>query len=879
VTGSGDVIRFHEDTRTLSLSVRDLADDLDYRFSGPSPVSLKRRALMGRLAHEDHQGAREEEIRSYRRERSVRFETAIEGWRVVVSGRIDGIYSDESGRTVIEEVKTIVGTEAELQAAGPETFPHYTRQLQLYRYLLEEGSAGGLAFDEGAPEIGLHLFLIALPSKATRTVELGYTRGACQELVARRLSEVVSAHADDQATAQRRRAAREKIVFPHAELRPHQEEMIEAIERALREVGQALVSAPPGIGKTAAALVAALRRASELGGRVFVATSKTTQQAIFADTIRDMRERGAPVRAVVLSARHKACLNDVVHCHADACRYAADYATKLADSKALERLSKLPVADLDAIQAEGRAHEFCPFEAALDLSEIVDVVLGDYNYAFDPGAALKRMFVERPPSDVVLVIDEAHNLYERAMGYYSPELRADTLRRLEQTLVGGSHPLERRARGLIQRLLSYLSRVARGEAGAEPPPPDEPSEEEPATNLLLFDDPAAADAPRKRPRQRVGYRAASRRVVPPAPREPSPPPADLPPEREVEVDRAELSALRDELGELAVAWFAEGRAKGGDDVDPLVAASRLLSRFVGVLELEGDEFTTLWRAADGGALKILCKDPSRQLSRRMSACGGVVAVSATLEPLEFYRDMLGLGENALVRAFPSPFDPKRRKVVVLDLPSTAYRSRERDLPIVVDAVRAVVAARAGNYLVCCPSFAYLERLVERVDDLPGFELRRQERGMPDGARAEVLARLREGPARGDPPLVLFVVQGGVFTEGVDYAGDACVGAIVVGPALPRVSFERSLIQAHYQRNYGRGFEYAFLYPGMSKVIQSAGRVIRTPTDRGVVALVGMRFATPRYNQLFPRDWYQNHPRELISRDPYRELQEFWNQDA
>ena len=149
--------------------------------------------------------------------------------------------------------------------------------------------------------------------------------------------------------------------------------------------------------------------------------------------------------------------------------------------------------------------------------------------------------------------------------------------------------------------------------------------------------------------------------------------------------------------------------------------------------------------------------------------------------------------------------------------------------------------------------------------------------MAPDQRAEVLTRLREGPERGLPPAVLIVVQGGIFTEGVDYAGDACVGAIVVGPALPQLNYERTLIQQHYEERYGRGFEYAFVYPGMNKVIQSAGRVIRTPSDRGVVVLVGMRFATPRYSILFPRDWYERHPRELVCLDPYGELSAFWQQ--
>jgi len=878
------VIRFEDRARRLTLSVRDLASDDDHRFAGPAPLSLKRRAELGRIEHEVHQESREEELRSYRRERSIRYEAKVDGWTAVVTGRIDGIYSDDDGRTVIEEVKTVVGQPEEIEAAGPETFPAYARQLQLYRYLLEEGSAG-LDFAGGAaPEIALHLHLIALPSRATRTLALGYERRACREHVERRLRELIEAREATLAEEARRREAEAAVRFPHPEPRPHQEAMVDAVAAALGAGRSVLVSAPPGIGKTAAALVPAIRRACSIGGRVFVATSKTTQQAMFVRTIERLRAAGAPVRAVLLSARGKACLNDVVCCHPDACEFARDYAGKLARSGAVERLLGGGLVEPSAVEAEAREHRFCPFEAALDLTGAVDVIVGDFNYVFDPGATLRRVFIDDDPRDVVLVIDEAHNLYDRGMGYYSPALRGDAVRDIERALARQLDPISRHARGLARRLLEHLEAIDRG--GARPPAAAPAEEEEAAAapaNMLLFADPEAEARERDRRKRSSRRRAVAAPPPPPPepapPEPPGPPPEALPPEREVALDAAFFAELREELNELAVAWHADaaraGRPRRPADEDPLPTLNRLVTRFTNVLELGGDEFSTVWRRGQGGVLKVLCKDPSRQLGRRIRACAGAVGVSATLEPLEFYRDVLGFPAETALAAFPSPFPRERRKVVVLDRPSTSYRRRERDLPIVEDAVRAVLASRPGNYLVCCPSFDYLQRLARRLEDLPGFEAIVQERYMDDPSRQAVLDRLRLGAEGKRLPVALLVVQGGIFTEGVDYPGELCVGAVVVGPALPRVGFERELIQAHFEAKYGRGFEYAFLFPGMSKVIQSAGRVIRTPEDQGVVALVGERFATARYANLFPRDWYDRHPRELISHDPYGDLVAFW----
>lgn len=904
------MIRFDDAARAVTLSVRDIADSSDYRFAGPMAVGLRKRAEMGREAHESHQGAREEEMTSYRRERSLRYETEVEGWRVVVVGRIDGVFTDPQGRTVIEEVKTVLANADALERMDEGTYPHYSRQLQLYRYLLEEG-ARALGFDDlgskgQAPEIALHLCFIALPGKERRTVSVGYDRDACKELVRSRLSDLVRDHQKDAVRRSERQARRGKVQFPFPEARAHQDSMIGAVDAALHERRPILVSAPPGTGKTAGALVPALRYAYEIGGRVFVATSKTTQQKMFADTVRMLREAGTPIRSVVLVAKEKACLNDVVVCHPEVCEHARDYPLKLERSGALERLMQAPVADLEAVRAEGQKHVFCPFEAALDLTGSVDVIIGDYNYVFDPSAALKRMFVEETPDDVVLVIDEAHNLYDRGAEYYSPELPRPRVKELERALAGAEDALRRRIRGILRDLDGHLALI---ETGAQPKkaPPPKPVKE-PPKNFLLFHDPDQEAKERDkaaRMSERLNREKSGRRRVldssgldgglrtprSPADTEVEPestqkePLPTLPPEREVVLDKAFFLALRDELDELMVAYHiefgAQRRAFLGAGEDPLVDFHRLYSRFASVLELEGDEWSYIFfrRTHEGGTLKVLCKDPSRQLGRRIRACAGAVAVSATLEPLEFYRDVLGFPRDETeLRAFPSPFPRERRRVLVLDRPSTHYKDRDRDLPIVEDAIRAVIAARPGNYLVAFPSFEYLEMLAPRIQDIPGFEVVKQKKSMSDPERTAVLSRLGQfrGPGKDGPlPVILLAVQGGVFTEGVDLPGEMCIGAIIVGPGLPRLSFERELVKTHFDRVYGRGFEYAYLFPGMSKVIQAAGRVIRTATDVGVVALVGDRFAQERYTHLFPRDWFVKGPRELVTHDPYGELKRFW----
>ncbi|NQT83170.1 ATP-dependent DNA helicase, partial [bacterium] len=170
------------------------------------------------------------------------------------------------------------------------------------------------------------------------------------------------------------------------------------------------------------------------------------------------------------------------------------------------------------------------------------------------------------------------------------------------------------------------------------------------------------------------------------------------------------------------------------------------------------------------------------------------------------------------------------------------------------------------------SFEYLEA-VRCYLSPADFTVLHQQRSMSERERAELLSRLAEG---GQSHLIL-AVQGGIFAEGVDYPGEMLIGALIVGPGLPKYNYEQELMREYFQERYGAGFEYAYLYPGMNRVVQSAGRVIRTENDRGIIALLGARFARPEYYSLFPNDWSLYSPKELIAEDYAEEIRQFWEE--
>jgi DNA excision repair protein ERCC-2 len=202
---------------------------------------------------------------------------------------------------------------------------------------------------------------------------------------------------------------------------------------------------------------------------------------------------------------------------------------------------------------------------------------------------------------------------------------------------------------------------------------------------------------------------------------------------------------------------------------------------------------------------------------------------------------------------------------------TTYRRRERHYGRIGQLIGDLASIRPGHYIAFFTSFEFLENVAPFIT-APGFEIMRQERHVPAAARARLLDRL-ERPA---PPVLLCAVQGGIFAEGIDLPGERLVGAFVVGPGLPLVSVERELIRRHFDERGGAGFEFAYLYPGMNRAIQAAGRVIRTPDDVGLIVLLDRRFTFPNYARCLPPDWYDESPGELVSRDPARDVREFWS---
>jgi len=781
--------RFDAEALRIDLSVADLLDTQLLRHVGFGNRGGYERRWLGQAIHSHYQ---EESIAadpSYQREVVVVHEFEHRGWAVRLQGRLDGLRKPSEGPWTVEEIKSV----RRGATLSPTVREIYSRQAQLYVWMLTAR--------ELRP-VRAELVLIEIGGAGVERCEIAVDLEAIEASVRRRVNTLLRARDAEQAAILARAAAGERLRFPYPEIRAGQPEIIEAVDRALEAGEHLLLEAPTGLGKTVAALYPALRYALRNNKRLFVLTAKTLQQDMAAQVLERFGEDGG-FRGLRLRAKAKMCANDEVVCHEEYCRFARDFYLKVETSQVIPRLLEARgLTRPDDLFAAAKTAEVCPFEVSLEVARRAQVVLCDYNYAFDPYVALAEFGQDGDLSDTILLVDEIHNLVDRGRGYYSPELDAGAARAAAEAVGRGGEPVHREAERVSLALAELIERTV--------------------------------------------YAALE----------------DLPPQAravEARFPEDDLWTLRPEFDTAFVDFLEHQReTKSFRPDDPFVGLYFDLLRFLdGLLVADGSfsKCVELQESANSARptpkLRILCKDPSRFLGRTIERTHATIGLSATLTPHEFYRDLLGFAaERTRFVRVPSPFPRRNRRVVVDSTVTTIYKERAANYDRIALRLAEFTDAVPGNCLALFPSYEFLAQIAERLRPRTKRTLV-QRRADSDAARETLLATLRTA-LLGD--VLLLAVAGGVFAEGVDYPGDVLRAVAVVGPCLPGLSLEQELLKAYYDERFERGFEYAFVVPGMTRVIQAAGRLIRSPTDQGVIALFDRRFLRPPYRDHLPLEW-------------------------
>ena len=444
----------------------------------------------------------------------------------------------------------------------------------------------------------------------------------------------------------------------------------------------------------------------------------------------------------------------------------------------------------EVIRAHAEKWQVCPFEMCLDLSVWVDGVICDYNYAFDPNVHLKRFFGENISGDYIFLIDEAHNLVERGREMYSAEISRQTL-----------FTLRKKIRKHFPKLARALDKASR-------------------QMLELEEDLKASQNP---------YQVLSN-------------PGVLP---------VTFPTISGELEEILEEKNLEEELR-----KEILEFYFVVRDFLNVSELVDENYVVYTECfgENDFRLRLFCVNPAANLSEYLKKGRSAVFFSATLFPMLYYRELLTTETDAYGIYVQSPFSAKNRRILIgSDVSSRYTRRNHTEYRKIAEYISRCVWQRQGNYMVFFPSYRLMEdvyQVYEEEFSVDWVRCIRQNSDMTEREREEFLEEFqsREGT------LVGFCVLGGIFSEGVDLTGESLIGAIIVGTGLPQIGSEREILKEYYDRKKQSGFDYAYRYPGMNKVLQAAGRVIRTKEDRGVILLLDDRFLGRDYGEIFPREW-------------------------
>lgn len=760
------------------------------------------RLVQARLAQEDP---------SYQPEVMVEAEIPLEGWTLLVSGRCDGVFSPPQEPPVVEEIKTLHFRTDLFRPESELIRQRFQWQVRLYAYCL---------YPQGHAKARLRL--VDLGGEDERVEEVRWSPAQVEAYLRARLSVFIH-QAEERATLLARwQQTAAKLAFPFAEIRPVQREALEAVEQAVASGRHLLLSAPTGVGKTVAALFPALRQALVTGKRLVFCTAKTLQQKLAVETLTAMND--GSFRTVQIRAKAKMCANREVICHEEFCEYIQDLPAKLASSRLVERLLQWSHVDPNTVFAAAQAEGVCPFVAQLETVPEALAVVCDYNYVFDPGIALFGRPETGQLGDLILVVDEAHNLVDRAREYFSPRLSRSLLAKAVHITGQFTTKVCRELTAIMKELDEALAKTV-------------------------------ADALRGKQQAALAQ-----------------PPVDV------------LRQARLELDALMVPYFAFKRQQElWLSSDPVVELLLVLARFLELADVGRPELVSLAErqekdpttATPGDeSLRLFCLDPSPFLRPILDACHACVAMSATLQPFEFYRDLLGFDPDRTdTLALPSPFPKENRLIAVVDSVDTSYRHRHSAYGPIAELIPQLLAP-GKNALVLFPSYRFLKEVASRLV-VETHEVVVQGSQDSDLMREETLRLLQ----RNHRAVLLLGVLGGAFAEGVDYPGEMLSEVIVVSPGLPQVSPERELLKSYFDQRAGKGFLYAYLVPGMTRVVQAAGRLIRSAQDRGVIVLVCRRFLQQPYVALLPEEWTGEDPFSLHVPDLPEAIHRFFKEST
>lgn len=841
----------------VRISVRNLVEfilrsgDIDNRRSGAADNAMQEGSRLHRLIQK-RMGA------EYQPEFFMRYIYETEAYQIVVEGRADGIMTAQSGEVTVDEIKTTWKDVSRLR----EPVPVHLAQAQVY--------AAIYGIQNHMENMRIRMTYCNVETEEIQYFHEEYTTEWLKEWFFALLAQYRKWADYECEWKQKRQESIKELTFPFA-YREGQKDLAAYVYQTIYHKKKLFIEAPTGVGKTISTVFPAVKAVGNgMVDKIFYLTAKTITRTVAENTFALLREQGLCFKSVILTAKDKICFMEETECNPEYCSYAKGHYNRINDA-VYDLLTQESSFSREVIEAYAQKHGVCPFEFCLDMSLFADGVIGDYNYVFDPHVYLKRFFGENSSGSYAFLVDEAHNLLERGREMYSAVLYKEAFLQLKRE-VKEAREQRRKSKGLPASL-----------SAGEP---------------LFHGDTESVNEMELR----VSGFGHGSRIMEFAPKL----------EKQLEKCNKELLIMKRECEECRVVEMIDGFVQAllrlHDTIDKYLDESddnpirkKILefffeiSHFLDIYERVDDNYVMYTQMCEEGKnagdflLKLFCVNPSVNLQECMAKGRSTILFSATLLPIQYYKKLLGgTAEDYEVYA-KSVFQPEKRALYVSsDVTSRYTRRSSEEFYRIARYLHEIVGQRHGNYMVFFPSYSFLSQVYECYQEHFADEETEcilQDSMMKEADREAFLARF-EGNGDCDfsavkteaevvcQSLIGFCVMGGIFSEGIDLKHDSLIGVIIVGTGLPQVCSERELLKRFFDGQGENGFDYAYRFPGMNKVLQAAGRVIRTAEDVGIIALLDERFLQYAYRQLFPREWEDF---EVVSVDTVaRRAEWFWN---
>lgn len=616
-----------------------------------------------------------------------------------------------------------------------------------------------------------------------------------------------------------------KLLFPHNQMRPIQEEVVDLIAKELETKNSVVIHAPTGLGKTAASIAPALTLALEQNKTVFFLTSKNTQHKIAVDTLQKIKEKfNIKIKATDIVGKKWMCIQPGISLLSS--NEFNEYCKTLREDKkcaffenvkkgesltpkskiAMAQLQELSPVTVEQIIEVGQQEEVCPYELGMLLAKEANVVVADYYYLFHP--KIRENFLkknEKLLEDSIIIIDEGHNLPNRLKDLATQQISTVLLKRAasEAKKYGYMNMLT-----VIEKMMLILSKLI-------PDRVDEAivSREQFVNELNQITD--------YQEFMKESYRISDN------------------------IREEQKTSFMGSLANFMDAWL------GGDN-----GFVRIINKRRGYNE---DNITLSYR----------CLDPSIVSREVIANSAGTILMSGTLTPTSMYSELLGFPKKTVSQEFPSPFPPENRLNMIIAKTSTKFTTRsESQYKEIAKVVTDIINATPGNSAIFFPSY-YMKEQVDKYLIKIEKTVFHERQEMTKQDKDEMIERFREYKKTG---ATLLAVVSGSFGEGIDLPGDELKTVVVVGLPLAKPDLETKALINYYDQKFKNGWNYGYVFPAFNKVIQNAGRCIRSSTDKGVIIFLDERYTWNQYYRCFPEDWKMK-----VSVNQYKEkIKEFFN---